>query len=188
MDLSTRIRNLGTQYPTENLSDKTGTPHILRPCRITPFLNLSLQHDHTFDVLGVGEHIDRLDAAELVAAGEEHVEVAALGVDIAGDIDDAFWRAFEQRGEKALIAPGAGRIHENNVGLHLVRGHLLHVLTRVADGEPAVFDAIQAGVRYRVVHRVAVYLDADDLLCLIRGAEADGADAAVGIEYSLISG
>ena len=47
-------------------------------------------------MLGVGEHIDRLDAAELVAAGEEHVEVAALGVDIAGDIDDALRRTFEQ--------------------------------------------------------------------------------------------
>ena len=149
---------------------------------------LFLQHDHAFDMLGIGEHVDRLDAAELVAAGEEHVEVAALGVDIAGDIDDALRRAFEQRGEKALVAPGAGRIHENNVGLHLVRRHLLHVLTRVADGEPAVFDTVQTGVCYRVVHRVAVYLDADDLLCLIRSAEADGADAAVGVEYSLISG
>ena len=36
-----------------------------------------------------------MDAAELEAAGEEHVEVAALGVDIAGDIDDALRRAFE---------------------------------------------------------------------------------------------
>ena len=139
-------------------------------------------------MLGVGEHIDRLDAAELIAAGEEYVEVAALSIDIAGDIDDAPRCAFEQRGEKALVAPGTGRVHENNIGPHLICRHLLHVFPGVADGEPAVFDAVQSGVCYRVVHRVAVYLDADDLLCLIRGAEADGADAAVGVEHGLGSG
>ena len=103
---------------------------------------LFLQHDHAFDVLGIWEHVDRLDAAELIAAGEEHVEVAALSIDIAGDIDDAPRCAFEQRGEKALVAPGTGRVHENNIGLYLVCRHLLHVLSGVTDGEPAVFDAV----------------------------------------------
>lgn len=107
-------------------------------------------------MVGIREHIHRLDAADAVVPGAEQVQVPGKGLRIAGDVDDALGRCFQQRADEALVAAGAGRVHEHHIGPVAVRDHLLHVFPRVPLGKPAVFHAVEPGVDNGVLHRVAV--------------------------------
>ena len=84
-------------------------------------------------------------------------------------------------------AAGTGRIHENDVRPLAGGRHLLHILSRVAGCEPAVFDTVEFGVDDRVLHRVAVQLDSEHLPGLARGAQPDRPDTAVGVQHKLLS-
>lgn len=107
-------------------------------------------------MVGIGKHVHRLDAADAVAALADHVQVPGQGLRIAGDVDNALGRCFQQGADEALVAAGAGRVHEHHIGPVAVRDHLLHVFPRVPLGKPAVFHAVEPGVDNGVLHRVAV--------------------------------
>ena len=49
----------------------------------------AFEHDDVLDVVGMGEHIDRLDFAYGVAVLREEFYVTYLGCGIAGNVDDA---------------------------------------------------------------------------------------------------
>ena len=134
------------------------------------------------------KHVHGLDLPHCVAALREHAQIARERLGIAGDVDDAARRAAQQGVQKALVAPGAGRVQKDQVRPHPVRGHLLHVFARVPGGEPAVLQAVQPGVRDGVPHGVAVDLHADHLFGPGGGRDADGADAAVGVQHRLLPG
>ena len=139
-------------------------------------------------MLRVGEHIHGLELLHPVTALGKKREIPRQRLRIAGDVDDLFRGAAEERAQKALVAACAGRVEEHEVGPHPVARHLLHVRARVPGREPAVFDAVQARVRDRVRHRVAVELHADDLSGMGAGCDADGTDAAVGVQHGLRPG
>ena len=58
----------------------------------------------------------------------------------------------------------------------------------VGGKEPGVFDAVVLRVADGIVHRIPVELHAHHLLCPVGGSQADGADAAVGIQHDLSAG
>ena len=60
-------------------------------------------------MLGIGEHVHGLDAADAVAALTEQVQVTGKGLRVAGDVDNAPGRGFQQGSDKAPVAAGAGR-------------------------------------------------------------------------------
>ena len=138
-------------------------------------------------MIRIREHVHGLDAGYAIAAGDKDIEVAAQGVRPAGDIDNTLRRGAQERGQKLRAAARAGRIHKYDVRPLAAGRHIFHILSRVAGSEPAVLDAIELGVDYRVLHRVAVQLDSERLPGLARGAQPDRPDTAVGVQHKLLS-
>ena len=54
-------------------------------------------------VVGVGEHVDRLNLGESVSVLNEVFDVACLCVGVAGDVDDALRRQAASRTKELLI-------------------------------------------------------------------------------------
>ena len=143
------------------------------------------KQDNRLDVLRPGEHVHGPDAADAVAARGQHLQIPRQGLRVAGDVDHPVGGGLQQGLEKALIAAGAGRVEEDHVRPVAVPHHVLHIFPRVPRGEPAVFDAVCPGVCDGVPHRVPVELHADDLSGPAACCDADGADAAVGVQHRL---
>ena len=107
---------------------------------------------------------------------------------VAGNVNHPFGRHFYQRAQKLLAAAGARRIHKDDVAALVLVGARFHEIARVALVEADVLQLVQLRVADGVAYRVSVQLHADNsagaLLCR---DDADGADAAVGIEHGFVS-
>ena len=110
------------------------------------------------------EEIDGAELGGVPAEAGEGGDVAGKGFGVTADIDNTLRAHFVYGGNTLRGAAGAGRVHEHHVRPVAVLGQLLHILPGVPGGEPAVLDAVEAGVGNGVLHRVPVYLHAYDLL------------------------
>ncbi len=132
-----------------------------------------------FDVLGVREHVDGLDAAHAVAGGE-HLQVARLGGGVAAYVYDFAGLHVEELLHYFLVHAGAWRVGDDDVGA-LVAGdefggeHFGHI----AGVEEGVGDVVVCGVFAGGHDRVFNVFDADDLFALAGQEEGDGAGAGV---------
>ena len=70
---------------------------------------------HVFYMLSVREHVDRLDASDVVALAKER-EVACLGGGIATDVYYPSCSDGEQLFDNFLVHAGSRRVGDDNVG------------------------------------------------------------------------
>ena len=143
------------------------------------FSVLQRQLGDVFDVLGVGEHVDGLDASDLIAFAEE-LQVAGLGGGVAADVDDFAWRRGEELGDHFLVHAGAWGVGDHYVGSAVggdeVGGeHLRHV----AGVEAGVVEAVEAGVGFGVGDGLLDIFDAYHLAAFVGEEEGYGAGAGV---------
>ena len=68
-----------------------------------------------FDVLGVREHVDGLDASHAVAGGE-HLQVARLGSGVAAYVNDFAGLHVEELLYYFLVHAGSWRVGDDDVG------------------------------------------------------------------------
>ena len=76
-----------------------------------------LQQRHALDVRGLGEHVDRLHAAQPIAGLLELGGVGGQRGRVAGDVDDPRRLALDHAADDLLREPGAGRVDDDDVGL-----------------------------------------------------------------------
>ncbi len=136
----------------------------------------------------VGEHIHRREALGAVAFLGQESEVAGHRLGVATDVDDALrghaGHALEEGGSRAL----PGRVHEDDIDLLARVGGFPDPCGGVSGKEAGVLHAVVLGVADGVPDGVPVHFHAHHLPGLVRGRQADGADAAVEIQHRLRPG
>lgn len=138
-------------------------------------------------MLGKWEHIHALHPLHAIAAARKGGEIARERFGVAGNVDHAFGRKGEQALQKCPTASCARRVGDDYVSALTPLGKLLHELTCVGGIEARVRNAVSLGVRLGILHRVAVYLDTDQLLRIFCHRQPDRARAAVGVDHALIA-
>ena len=138
---------------------------------------------------GVGKHIYGLDAAHaVVAVPLQVVQIARERFGIAGDVHDSLGRELYQRVQKRHAAAGARRVHHHHVQVLAFLGDRLHKCACIALVKADILQTVCFGVLLRVAHRVAVELHANHLPgAALGGNNANGADAAVGVQHGFVS-
>ena len=139
-------------------------------------------------MLRMREHIDRLDALDAVAVPGEVAEVARERLRVARHVHHPLRRHGRDGGEKALVAAGARRVEDDDVGVLAGFGHALQEVARIGGIEADVIRAVSLGVADRIAHGVAVILHADHARGIPAGENADRAGAAVGVHDGLRAG
>src|SRR5215213_405214 len=74
---------------------------------------LAREQTHALDMIRLGEHIDRLDGAERIAALAEDLQVAGEGRRLAGDVDDPVRLRRDQRLQHRRLTADAGRVEQH---------------------------------------------------------------------------
>ena len=130
-------------------------------------------------MLGVGEHIDGLDAGHVVAVGEQ-LEVAGLGGGVAADIDYLARGDSEELADDFLVHAGARGIGDDDIGGAVEGDEVVgEYVGHVAGEELGVVEVIEGGVDFGVVNGFLDIFDAHDAAAH-RGDElGDGAGAGV---------
>ena len=147
-----------------------------------------LQHSDIFDVLGVGEHIHRLEQGDAVAALLQQGQVAGLGFWAAADVDDAVGGHLYRGGEEFRGAAAAGRVHQQDINGELFRGGRLHPFGGIRRHKADVFHPVFLGVADGIPDGGGILFYPDDLLGVRGGDHPNGADTAVGIQHPLLAG
>ena len=136
----------------------------------------------------VGEHIHRREALGAVAFLGQEREIAGHRLGVAADVDDALrghaGHTLDEGGRRTL----PGRVHEDDVGLLARVGGFPYPCGGVSGKETGVFYAVVLCVADGVPDGVPVHFHAHNLPGLIGGRQADGADAAVGVEDDFFAG
>ena len=121
--------------------------------------------------------------------GLEDAQVTGQGLRVAGDVHHPPGGAGCQGREELPAGAGPGRVHEHHIPALPLLGGLGQELPGVAPGEPGVFHGVFLGVLDGVLHRVGVQLHPQHLSGAVLGRhQADGADAAVGVQHLLLAG
>ena len=94
------------------------------------------------------------------------------------------FRSLEEGGRRTL----PGRVHEDDIGLLARVGGFPYPCGGVSGKEAGVFYAVVLCVADGVPDGVPVHFHAHHLPGLVRGRQADGADAAVGVEDDFFAG
>lgn len=136
----------------------------------------------------VWEHINGSGKLGAVAAAMQKFKIASKRFGVARNVHNAFRTEPEYGFEKLLITSRAGRIHEHDVNMCLLRGHLNHIFAGIRCREPAVFDFVAVCICNGIPHGIPVQLNTDHLLCVGTGNQADGADSAIGVQNGFLSG
>ena len=92
------------------------------------------------------EHIDWLDALDAVAVPGEVAEVARERLRVARHVYHPLRRYGRDGGEKALVAAGARRVEDDDVGVLAGFGHALQEVARIGGVEA---DIVRAASRAR---------------------------------------
>ena len=118
-------------------------------------------------------------------------QITGKSFGVAADVN----HAFGFHGSHCINAGGGAAlprgVQEYNIGVRQARVGLCrsaHPIGCIGSDEPRVVDLIGCGVGAGIAHRVRVALHANDLLCPARRAQADGANAAVGIDHCFLAG
>ncbi len=139
-------------------------------------------------MLGKREHVHRHGLDSFVPSLDQDSRVPGQGLWVAGDVHDGF-RLQGQYGIQELhVAAGAGRVHHQHVQRETLLRHLYHETPRIVTEELRVRHPVELGVLLRIPDGVGVQLHADELLHMVRCAQADGACAAVGVQQRLLPG
>ena len=139
-------------------------------------------------MVGVGEHVHRLEEGDAVAALLQQGEVARLRFGAAADVDDALGGHFYCGGEELRGAAAAGWVHEQDVNGEVFFGGGLHPCGGIGGDELDIFDSVFLGVADGIPDGGRVLLDPDDLAGMGGGDHADGADAAIGVQHLFPAG
>lgn len=137
---------------------------------------------------GLGEEVYRGKAFGFIAVAGEEGGVAGEGFGVAADVDDAARGHFGYSGDTFRRAACARRVEEYDVRVQALACGGGHPLGSVGANKFGVRKFIMPCVGGGVLDGVRVALHADDLPRVGRGAQADGADAAVGIDHGLFAG
>ena len=81
------------------------------------------------------------------------------------------------------VEPSPRRVHKDHVCAFTSRSGFADPSGGIRGKEAGVLHAVVLCIANGVVHGVAVHLHAHYLLCMIGGGQADGSDAAVGIQH-----
>ena len=141
-----------------------------------------------FDMLGVGEHVDGLDAAEAVFGGEE-ADVACLRGGVAADVDDAPGLHGEELLDHFLVHAGARGVGDDDVGAALLGDELGgEHFGHVAGKEAGVADMVGDGVLACGGDGVFDIFDAYHLAAHACQEEGDGAGAGIEVVDGVVGG
>lgn len=137
---------------------------------------------------GLGEEVNRAEFGGAPAKAGEDSDIAGKGFRVAADIDNTARLHLVHGGNALRRAARAGRVEEDDVGAQpfACSGH--HPFGRIGADKIGICNFVAAGIGGSVLDGSGVALDADDLLGVGRGAEADRADAAVGVNDGLAAG
>ena len=149
---------------------------------------MSAQPTHHLTMAGMGEHIDGGKALGAVAFMGEEGKVTGHGLGVTADIDHPFRGHPDDALDELRGRAFPGWVHKNHVGTLSGVGGFPDPCGSVGGKEPGIFDAVVLGVADGVMDGIPVDLDADDLLRLAGGGQADGADAAVGVQNRFLTG
>ena len=134
------------------------------------------------------KHIHRPSPVSLIPHLLKHAQISCQRIWSTGHINYRL-RFHRCHGlNKRLGASGSWRVHEDDIYGVAGCGHLHHEFGSVVAVEAYVFDIITFGVLNSVADGVSIQFYADDFFGFGCGNDADGADSAVGIQYSLIAG
>ena len=134
---------------------------------------------------------EKVNGAEFGGAPAEageggHIACQCFGV--TADIDDALGLHPVYGGDTLRCAAGARRVQKDHIGAQPLRSGGHHPFRGIGADKAGVGQLVAAGVGGGVPDGGGVALNTDDLLCMGRGAQADRADAAIGIYDRLASG
>lgn len=115
-------------------------------------------------------------------------QIPGLGLRTAADIDDAAGGKPCRGGQKFRGAAAAGRVHHQEIQREIILSGGLHPGGSVCGNKADVFDPIQSGVAHGVPHGGGILFHPDDLSGPLGGKDADGADAAVGVQHPFPAG
>ena len=155
---------------------------------IAVFFSKKYQLGNVFDMLGVREHVDRLDAGHPVF-GNQKGEVAGLCGGVAADIYNFSWLHGEQLLDHFFVHAGAWRVGDDHVGLavgdHEVGGEDLGHVARM---ELDIGDMVLQGILTGRHHGVFDIFDAYDTAAEVGQEECDGASAGVEVIDHVVGG
>jgi len=140
-----------------------------------------LQRHHALKVACLREEVEGLHLLDLIAVGEEGLEIADLGGGVAGDVDHAFGGEGKELVEKLGAATFAGRVDDDGcfVGGKLDFGKDVFGRGGVDDD---VLEFVLAGVLSGPVGGGFRDLDAGHFFEAVREAESEQSGTAVGID------
>ena len=137
---------------------------------------------------GLGEEVHGREPFCLIPVPGKNGYVPREGLGVAADVDHPAGGHFGHGGDALGRAAGAGRVQEDHVRMQALVCGGGHPLGSVGAYKFGVGQFIMPGVGGGIFHGGGVALHADDLPCVGRGAQADGADAAIGIHHGLLAG
>lgn len=148
----------------------------------------ALEKDDVLDVMGVGEHVDRLNGGDAVV-GVHEGEVSCLGGRVATDIDDAVRGSAEDGCHNVGMHSSARRVGDDDIrtalsGNEVVREDIFHV----AGVEFGVCDSVEGGVDAGIVNGFWNVFDADNAGCIAGDEVCDGAGAGIEVVDGLVAG
>ena len=138
-------------------------------------------------MVGMREHIYRLNSAYLIAILAEKSQVSCLSFNIAGNINHLFWLEGCYALEERYVTACSGRVHKDNINLFICLSHTHHKLACIGAEKSDVLGGVEFCIHYGIPDRVLIKLDTDNPLGFIKSYKADCADAAISIKNSLFT-
>ena len=130
-------------------------------------------------MLGVGEHIDWLDAGHVVLPGHQ-LQVAGLGGGVAADVDYLSGGDGEKLSDDFLVHAGTRGVGDDDVGGAVEGDEVIgEYVGHVAGEELGVVEVVEGGVDFGVVDGLLDIFDAYDAAAHRGNELSDGAGASV---------
>ena len=130
-------------------------------------------------MLGVREHIDRLDGGDLVLVGKKS-QVTGLGSRVTADIDHTGRGGLKDYLGDIRMDAGARRIENDHIRLTVLIDEITaQDILHVSGEELTISDAVPGGVHLRILNRLGNIFDANHFGGLAGNELSYGACACV---------
>ena len=143
--------------------------------------------DNVLDVLGMREHVDRLNASNLILLIEQ-LQVTCLRGRIAADIDDTLGRSEKDGIDDVLMHACARRIGDDYIWSSMLLDEVaVEDVLHVACEEKRVLDTINLAIDFSVLDGFRNILYTNDLTGLACHEIGDGACTCIKVVDELAS-
>ena len=139
-------------------------------------------------MLAVREHIHRGAALHAVTLFRQQGEVTGQRFRVAADVDHPLRGHAGHALDELRGGAFPRRVHEDHIRTLPGCGGFADPAGGVGGKEAGILHAVVLCVADGVLHGVAVQLHTHDLFCVVGSRQADGADAAVGVQHHFFPG